>query len=132
MDNSEPKAPERIVTAMIAACCARDIEAVLGFFHPDARYHNIPLEPVVGHAGIRATLEPFLAAAQDVDWVIHHSVSNSTGSGSGIVMNERTDRFLMPSGWVELPVMGVFEVRDGKIAHWRDYFDMAPMAAFAQ
>jgi limonene-1,2-epoxide hydrolase len=25
---------------------------------------------------------------------------------------------------VELPVASVFEVRDGKIAAWRDYFDM--------
>ena len=24
-----------------------------------------------------------------------------------------------------LPVMGTFEVRDGKISAWRDYFDMA-------
>jgi limonene-1,2-epoxide hydrolase len=24
-----------------------------------------------------------------------------------------------------LPVAGVFEVRDGKIAAWRDYFDLA-------
>jgi hypothetical protein len=24
----------------------------------------------------------------------------------------------------ELPVMGTFEVRDGKISAWRDYFDM--------
>lgn len=130
MQNAEPVAPEEIVAAMIAACCAKDIDAVLRYFHTDARYHNIPLEPVTGHAGIRETLEPFLAMAQEVDWVIHHSVSTITGSGTGIVMNERTDRFLMPSGWVELPVMGVFEVRDGKIAHWRDYFDTAPMAAF--
>jgi limonene-1,2-epoxide hydrolase len=27
-----------------------------------------------------------------------------------------------------LPVMGVFEVRDDKIATWRDYFDMAAIA----
>jgi limonene-1,2-epoxide hydrolase len=26
---------------------------------------------------------------------------------------------------VELPVMGIFEVHDGKITAWRDYFDMA-------
>ncbi len=132
MHNSELDAPEGIVTAMIGACCAKDIEAVLTHFQPGACYHNIPLEPVIGHEGIRATLAPFLAMAQEVDWVIHHSVCNDMGDGSGIVMNERTDRFLMPSGWVELPVMGVFEVRDGKITHWRDYFDMAPMAAFAQ
>jgi limonene-1,2-epoxide hydrolase len=28
-------------------------------------------------------------------------------------------------GEVALPVMGVFEVHDGRIAAWRDYFDMA-------
>ena len=26
---------------------------------------------------------------------------------------------------IALPVMGTFEVRDGKISAWRDYFDMA-------
>lgn len=28
--------------------------------------------------------------------------------------------------------MGAFEVVDGKIAGWRDYFDMAPITAAAQ
>jgi limonene-1,2-epoxide hydrolase len=31
----------------------------------------------------------------------------------------------MPHGWVELPVNGVWEVVDGKITLWRDYFDAA-------
>jgi limonene-1,2-epoxide hydrolase len=25
--------------------------------------------------------------------------------------------------WAALPVAGVFEIRDGKISLWRDYFD---------
>jgi limonene-1,2-epoxide hydrolase len=29
----------------------------------------------------------------------------------------------MKGQWLDLPVMGVFEVKDGKIAAWRDYFD---------
>ncbi|HQR02902.1 MAG: nuclear transport factor 2 family protein [Proteobacteria bacterium] len=115
--------PEHIVNTMMAACCRKDFEAVLACFHEDACYHNIPIEPVTGHAGIRAMLEPFISAATEVDWVIHNSVSN----GQNLVMNERTDRFLLPTGWIELPVMGVFEVREGKIAGWRDYFDMGPM-----
>ena len=41
-----------------------------------------------------------------------------------IVFTERVDRFQMGDKKVELPVAGVFEVRDGKIAAWRDYFDM--------
>ena len=32
-------------------------------------------------------------------------------------------------GRIELPVMGVFEVRDGRIAVWRDYFDLATVTA---
>jgi len=35
------------------------------------------------------------------------------------------DTRAMESGNVELPVMGVFEIApDGRIAAWRDYFDM--------
>ena len=41
------------------------------------------------------------------------------------VMNERVDRFLMPTGWLEVAVAGLFVVRDGKIVLWRDYFDLA-------
>ena len=41
-----------------------------------------------------------------------------------LVMNERTDRFLVNGNWIELPVAGVFELRDGRIALWRDYFDL--------
>jgi limonene-1,2-epoxide hydrolase len=38
-------------------------------------------------------------------------------------MNERIDRFVMNGKPVALPVSGVFEVVDGKISFWRDYFD---------
>jgi hypothetical protein len=30
----------------------------------------------------------------------------------------------LPNAVIELPVMGTFVVRDGKIAAWRDYFDL--------
>jgi limonene-1,2-epoxide hydrolase len=32
--------------------------------------------------------------------------------------------FTLANKTIELPVMGIFEVRDGKIAKWRDYFDL--------
>ena len=40
------------------------------------------------------------------------------------VFLERLDRHRLASGWVELPVTGVYEVEDGKITVWRDYFDL--------
>jgi limonene-1,2-epoxide hydrolase len=39
-------------------------------------------------------------------------------------MNERTDRVGKDGKWMDLPVAGVFEVHDGRITLWRDYFDM--------
>ena len=41
-----------------------------------------------------------------------------------LVLNERTDRFLVGGRWLELPVAGIFELRDGLIVLWRDYFDL--------
>ena len=41
------------------------------------------------------------------------------------MLTERTDRFLVGEKWIEIPVMGTFDLRDGKICGWRDYFDMA-------
>ena len=33
-------------------------------------------------------------------------------------------KFKINGTWVELPVMGTFEVADDRITAWRDYFDM--------
>jgi limonene-1,2-epoxide hydrolase len=43
------------------------------------------------------------------------------------VLNEREDRFEIHGRWVTLPVAGVFEIRDGMIVLWRDYFDRATL-----
>ncbi|NJO13199.1 MAG: SnoaL-like domain-containing protein, partial [Gammaproteobacteria bacterium] len=83
-------------------------------------YDNVPMAKVHGPGGIRATLEPFLAGCTGVEWVVHREAA--TGD---VVMNERTDRFEMGGRWIELGVAGVFVVRDGRIALWRDYFDLA-------
>ncbi|WP_287890703.1 limonene-1,2-epoxide hydrolase family protein [Blastomonas sp.] len=42
-----------------------------------------------------------------------------------IVILERLDRHRLADKWVELPVTGVFEVHNGLITYWRDYFDAA-------
>ena len=50
------------------------------------------------------------------------------------VMVERIERFRKRTGEgpvVVLHSMGAFELRDGKISHWRDYFDPRETMAFA-
>ncbi|GAA5062340.1 nuclear transport factor 2 family protein [Nocardia callitridis] len=109
-----------LVRAMCASWSDPDPNRISDFFAEDAVYHNIPMEPVIGRAAIRDFIAGFLATFDAIDFEIHHQVA----SGS-IVMNERTDSLRGAGKVTRLPVMGYFEVVDGAITVWRDYFDMA-------
>lgn len=91
-----------------------------GYFSDDAVYHNIPMKPVAGRAAIEKVLGGMASTMQSAGWEVRHQVA--TGN---VVMNERVDRFNVNGKAVEIPVMGVFELQDGKITAWRDYFDLA-------
>ena len=112
--------PEQIVDAFIASIERMDLEGGLALLADDVEYDNVPIGKVHGVEQVRATLAPFLAQAAAIEWkVLHQAASGDT------VMNERVDRFQLPKGWMDLPVAGLFVVREGKIALWRDYFDLA-------
>ena len=49
-----------------------------------------------------------------------------------VVIAERLDRTQAGDKAVDLPCTGVFEIRDGKIASWRDYFDLGTYARAMQ
>ena len=108
------------VNAFMTAAAHRDYEIALGYLADDIEYQNMPLPPVKGKQAVRDTLEMLLANGKGAEWVVHRELASGT-----LVMNERTDRFLVEGDrWLELPVAGVFEVHDGKIVLWRDYFDL--------
>jgi len=46
-----------------------------------------------------------------------------------IVMNERTDYITLNGRPVTLPICGVFEIENGRIKAWREYFDLGPAKA---
>jgi limonene-1,2-epoxide hydrolase len=98
------------------------------FFAEDAIYHNIPLEPVVGKAAIAANINGFIRPGPPGIEGIEFRVLNIVADGP-VVMTERVDVFRLADRSFELPVMGIFEVADGKIRAWRDYFDIGQFAA---
>lgn len=108
------------VRAFVAAFNARDVDAVMAFFADDAIYHNMPGEPLQGKEAIRRAIESFVAPASEIAWEILH-----LSERDGVVLTERVDRFVLGGKKIALPVMGAFELEDGKITAWRDYFDMA-------
>jgi limonene-1,2-epoxide hydrolase len=112
----------RIVEDFIQIAWAeRDVEKIMSFFTPDCCYHNIPMEPLEGADAIRGFLEGFVARSSEIEWEIHQIAD----TGAGVVLTERSDKFKVGDKWIVVPVMGVMEIRDGKIAAWRDYFDLA-------
>ena len=109
-----------VVTALIRACESRDLDAVCALVTDDIEYDNVPVGAVHGPDGVRSVLSGGVTqAATEVQWVVHRQVVDGD-----TVMNERTDRFLVDGRWVEIPIAAVFEVRDGRVALWRDYFDL--------
>jgi limonene-1,2-epoxide hydrolase len=83
-------------------------------------YHNIPLDPVKGASAVRATLEGFLPMLGSIEIDTKRQIAVGD-----LVMNERIDTFTPPGkARYGLPVAGAFEVKNGKIVAWRDYFCM--------
>ncbi len=111
---------KQTVREFCAAWEAMDRQRILDAFTDDAIYHNMPMAPAQGKDAINGLLGFILTPASSVRFEIKHIV----GEGD-IVLTERVDTFQMGDKTVALAGMGVFEVRDGKIAAWRDYFDMA-------
>lgn len=116
--------PHETVTRFCEAWSRLDLDEILGFLADDAVYHNIPLDPVIGREAIRATITGFTAGVDRVEFEVRHAAVDGD-----VVLNERVDRFFTPDRTIELPVMGTFEVRDGVITAWRDYFDMGQFMA---
>lgn len=98
-----------------------DYDTALAMVSPTCTYINPPpIGSVTGPQGIRAVLEPFFFPTLENEF----KILRESASG-GIVFLERLDRHRLKDKWVELPVTGVFEVRNGLITYWRDYFDAA-------
>ena len=113
---------EEIVDQFIARVVAQDLDGACELVADDLEYDNVPMGKNHGPAGLKAFLGAMAGGVTDLQFVVHRQVA-----AGDLVFNERTDRFLIGDRWFDLPVAGVFELRDGKIVLWRDYFDMGPV-----
>lgn len=109
----------QIITNFCAAWSELDADALVQYFTEDGIYHNMPAAPVTGHDNLKTFIAGFIAPWTSTQW----DVLNIVEAGD-IVIAERLDRTQTADKAVNLPCCGVFEMRDGKIAVWRDYFDM--------
>ncbi len=116
MDSRESIA---LIRRFVQACVRAEAEEFASYFTEDAIWWNAPWTPVQGREAIRETLRRGAERMVALPWEIRHIVADGD-----IVMVERVDNFLFGETRVSVPCMGIFELRDGKIATWRDYWDL--------
>ena len=113
------QSPVGVVLAFLQAWNRCDLDAVVGHFHDDIFYHNIPLAPLRGKAEAEAFIRS-LEGLESCRWELINAAAHAN-----VVLTERVDNFVINGCTVRIPVMGTFEISDGKIRRWRDYFDLA-------
>ena len=108
-----------VIRDFCAAIDRKDLATVESLLDENVVYHNIGSEPAVGR-------EASLAAVKfqfDMFDPISFRIRNLAENGN-TVLTERVDEVSTNGVMAPVPVMGTFEVRDGRIVQWRDYFDM--------
>ena len=109
----------QIVMNFIDAWNRLDWDTVLGALAEDVVYHNIPMEKIEGRAAAAAFITGMLPVS--VNWEVLSIAENGHK-----VLTERIDNFVFPGGkTLSIQVMGTFEIDNGEIKAWRDYFDLA-------
>jgi limonene-1,2-epoxide hydrolase len=113
--------PAETVDEFIKRVVAMDLDGAVELVSDDVEYDNVPMGKNFGPEAMKKFLGAMVGGIDEVEFVIHRQVAEGS-----VVMNERVDRFRLGEKWIDLPVMGTFEVdADGRITLWRDYFDMA-------
>jgi limonene-1,2-epoxide hydrolase len=102
-------------------------KAMTEFLAVDVEYENVGMTSTRGLEDAVKTIEGFVQSLGFAGMVVQ---MRSIAANGNTVMTERVDDLYDAKGQrlASLRVMGVLEVRDGKIAAWRDYFDSAGLA----
>ena len=118
--------PDEVIRQFISLLVSRDIDQAATMVSSDFEYDNVPMGKAFGPQGLRDTLTGFFGMCTGIDWEIVRQ-SSTGNTDHAVVLNERNDRFEIHGRWTSLPVAGVFEINNGLITLWRDYFDRATL-----
>jgi limonene-1,2-epoxide hydrolase len=111
-----------VINAMMDAVKKQDGEAILDFLTDDIEYHyHVGTRPLEGKEWVRKFLANYFTICADLSWRIDRFAETENElfvEGYEEYLDTRTNKRIAH------PYMGIFEFRDGKIAGWRDYFEM--------
>ena len=98
-----------------------DWDKMASFLRDDCKYRASQTIPMVeGPDAIVGLLKSFAGNATSAGFEIV-----DTWARGPVVVNDRVDRFALPANNLDIPVVGIFYMVDGKIAEWTDFvFDV--------
>ncbi len=111
-----------IVEDFLKALEAADFDAAEALLDEKVIYQNVPLPADQGKQAVLETLKRFGLIIDQFEVITHNIAANGS-----VVLTERTDIISGPGLRLEFWVCGTFEVKNGKITLWRDYFDWATL-----
>jgi limonene-1,2-epoxide hydrolase len=121
----------RTVETLLAALQEPDFDALDSVLADDVVWTNVGLLTLRGRQRIVKLLRP-MEGRLGLEIKVHRVAADGS-----VVMTERTDAMVIGPVRLQFWVCGVFEVHEGRITLWRDYFDMfdffvkAPLRAIA-
>jgi limonene-1,2-epoxide hydrolase len=107
----------KVVNAFLDATKPKDIAKALEFMTPDCSYRMTETTPAAkGYDAITARLKDFVDNADKINFEIF-----ATYALGPIVINHRLDTFTSKTHPLLFEGVGVFFLKNGKIAEWTDY-----------
>lgn len=107
-----------VVETFLDALQEQDFITIDALLADDVVYQNVGFPTVRGRARI-VKLFRGMEGRMGFEVTFHRNVAEGS-----TVLNERTDALVFGPLRVQFWVCGVFEVHDGQITLWRDYFDV--------
>jgi limonene-1,2-epoxide hydrolase len=121
--------PTLVVERFLDLLRRGDVGRAVELLAEDVEYANVGLPTVRGRDRVRRIFAATLGRSASGFEVYLHAIS----ADGPTVLTERTDVLKVRRLRVQLWVCGRFDVHDGKIVLWRDYFDhLTVMAATAR
>jgi limonene-1,2-epoxide hydrolase len=110
--------PVEIVTRFLNAMQDGDVEAVVGLVADDIVYTNVSLPTIRGKDRFSRAARAYYRHHLGFQVVVHRIAGNDS-----TVLTERTDALTLGPFRMQFWVCGIFEVENGHVTLWRDYFD---------
>lgn len=113
--------PAEVAERFLRRLADGDLDGAAELLAEDVAYTNVSLPTVHGRAVVARLMRATLGRPSARFEVYFHAISHERG----VVLTERTDVLAIGPLRMQFWVCGRFEVREGQITVWRDYFDWA-------